>query len=145
VGTSPSICSLEYLNIYRYDGSDGTFRVQYSINKGGLHNLHVTSNGSHITGSPFLVKVQPAEASPAHSYAHGEGLTRAAAGRTAKFVVQTADVFDNPIHRGGVVISSVLEGPQKVNAKVTDDSEGYYTVEYPPTQQHGCTPQFFFV
>jgi len=113
-----------------HDHKDGTFRVQYRIGKLGPKKVDVTLDGVPISGSPFTVEVDPAVASPLHSYAHGDGLTAAVAGKEASFTIQSLDAFDNKVATGGLAINSTLDGPSKVSARVIDNKDGTYEVKY---------------
>jgi len=112
-----------------YDNKDGTYRAQYRATKSGQRTINVTVNGSPIAGSPFTAVVEPATASPTHSYVVGE-IPQGVAGQAAKFTIQTADAFGNPLTKGGVAFECTIEGPVKSTARVTDNNDGSYTAEY---------------
>eukprot|EP00003_Mantamonas_plastica_P027968 TRINITY_DN615_c0_g1_i2.p1 TRINITY_DN615_c0_g1~~TRINITY_DN615_c0_g1_i2.p1 ORF type:complete len:5058 (+),score=1379.07 TRINITY_DN615_c0_g1_i2:1102-15174(+) len=76
-------------------GNQGRFKLQFNATIAGDYQLHITTNGQTIAGSPFPVHVFPASTHSPQSLAHGAGIVTTVAGTGTSFTVQARDVFEN--------------------------------------------------
>lgn len=116
------------------DHLNGTFSISYTAVRTGSYRLNVVLNGDLVEGCPFDVTIHCAPLSPATTFAYGEGLRRAVAGRRTYFTIQAADDFANNLTVGGAQFNVLYAGPgnSKQICNVTDHADGRYTVTYRP-------------
>ena len=72
-------------------------------------------------------------ASPLHCKAQGDGLHMAAVRRAATFTIIACDEQGEKIGHGGDTFFVAIRGASRVRARVTDNEDGTYTVEYKPS------------
>jgi len=119
------------------DNGDGTYGVDYTPTVAGPHKVDVKVNDEPIDGSPFTVKVDPAEAVADFCTAEGPGLIEAQHDVDAEFTIKSYNKINEPIPVGGLKFDIDIEGPSgKVEPKVTDNENGTYGVIYKPLE-HG--------
>ncbi|XP_062316592.1 filamin-B [Osmerus eperlanus] len=106
------------------DNKDGTVTVKYAPTEGGLHEMHIKYNGTHIPESPLQFYVNNTN-SP-NVTASGPGLIYGLANKTATFTIYTEDAAE-----GGLDLA--IEGPSKAEISCVDNKDGTCTVTYLPT------------
>uniref|UniRef100_A0A8C4QEV7 Filamin C n=1 Tax=Eptatretus burgeri TaxID=7764 RepID=A0A8C4QEV7_EPTBU len=101
--------------------------VRFVPRENGTHFIEVLFNGSHITGSPFRVRIGDSVqgGDPGKVSANGAGLERGTTGAPAEFVVKTSAA-------GPGALSVTVDGPSKVQLDCSETTEGYH-VHYVPT------------
>lgn len=72
-------------------------------------------------------------ASPLHCKAQGDGLHMATVRRAATFTIIACDEQGEKIGHGGDTFFVAIRGASRVRARVTDNEDGTYTVEYKPS------------
>ena len=109
----------------------GQYAVRFVPRENGPHLIHVlvheeaTDSDRHIRGSPFRILVGKYDADPTLVAATGDGLSKAAVGQRARFLVNT-------VNAGSGALSVVIEGPSKVQLNCSEVDEGY-EFTYVPT------------
>ena len=76
------------------DSNDGRYTVTWSGTAKGYHSVHVTIDGAHVEGSPFTVRVDANELSPAHCEISGD-LSGLVAGEPATVRMHCVDRYGN--------------------------------------------------
>lgn len=120
--------------------SDGnnSYPASYTAMCGGQYQIHVTTGGRPISGSPFTVSVQKGPPDSQHCSASGEGLVRARAGEEAQFqliVRTTADeMVDLPDLADVFSELSYFDGSKEVAVSATRSEMGKYVLKYTPLQ-----------
>jgi hypothetical protein len=76
--------------------SRGQFLASYTATMSGEYTLTVLLRGSHIVGSPFPVRVEPAQVYGPASVCYGPGTTYAHTGEPAEFTIESCDRFGIP-------------------------------------------------
>uniref|UniRef100_UPI00358F87F3 filamin-C-like isoform X2 n=1 Tax=Myxine glutinosa TaxID=7769 RepID=UPI00358F87F3 len=101
--------------------------VRFVPRENGTHSIEVLFNGSHITGSPFRVRIGDSVqgGDPGKVSACGSGLERGTTGVPAEFVVNTSAA-------GPGALAVTVDGPSKVQLDCSETTEGYH-VHYVPT------------
>lgn len=80
---------------------DATFSLAYAPTSTGIYSVSVFWNGlTHISGSPFSVRVLSADVDPSSCVASGAGLSASEAGKVSSFSVSTRDRFGNAATSG---------------------------------------------
>lgn len=124
--------------------ADGTYSGTYAINTAGAYRLTVMLGPQGqlgaINGSPFPVSITArTTTAPDQSIATGAGLTSAAAGVNASFIVQARDQFGNDIPSSDASISVSFSDdsgvPLQLASSATQNqaNKGTFTVSYVPT------------
>ncbi|XP_048403876.2 filamin-B isoform X1 [Stegostoma tigrinum] len=102
------------------------YAIRFIPHENGVHSIDVKFNGSHITGSPFKVRVgepwQTGDTSLVSAY--GLGLEKGTTGVQSEFIVKTANASPGSL-------SVAIDGPSKVKMDCRDCPEGY-KVSYTP-------------
>ncbi|XP_067854900.1 filamin-B isoform X1 [Heptranchias perlo] len=111
------------------------YAIRFIPHENGVHSIDVKFNGSHITGSPFKVRVgEPGQAGdPSLVSAYGLGLEKGTTGIQSEFVVKTANASPG-------ALTVAIDGPSKVKMDCQDCPEGYkvlYTPMAPGEYQIG--------
>jgi hypothetical protein len=108
----------------------GAYISRFAPTKSGRYTLKVLLNGVEVAGSPAVATIEPAETSAAHCLLKGKGLQQAKAGVESGFEIYACDRFGSRRENGGDTFRVVLDGPTKVQAKVSDCGFGNYVVMY---------------
>eukprot|EP00062_Callorhinchus_milii_P024180 gi/632983815/ref/XP_007908833.1/ PREDICTED: filamin-B [Callorhinchus milii] len=111
------------------------YAIRFIPHENGIHTIDVKFNGSHITGSPFKVRVgEPGQTGePGLVSAYGIGLEKGTTGTQSEFTVKTTNASP-----GSLAVA--IEGPSKVKMDCQECSEGYkvlYTPMAPGDYQIG--------
>lgn len=117
------------------DNGDGTYSVEYQVEKPGVYNVNVDLHGEPIKDSPFHPKIKwSCDAN--RSYAEGEGITdgKVFDNKPAQFTIHAVDHEGNPRLDGGDPFVVQIGGPQEPNIphEIVDNHDGTYTVTYSP-------------
>jgi len=100
--------------------------------------VQVTLHADHIKDSPFSIEVSrnPDAIDPAHVKAFGPGLEEANTAEPAIFTIQAVNGKGENLTVGGHPFVIQILDPQskEVVAKVTDNHDGTFTVEYQPDE-----------
>eukprot|EP00010_Vexillifera_abyssalis_P008583 CAMPEP_0201543964 /NCGR_PEP_ID=MMETSP0173_2-20130828/240_1 /ASSEMBLY_ACC=CAM_ASM_000268 /TAXON_ID=218659 /ORGANISM="Vexillifera sp., Strain DIVA3 564/2" /LENGTH=875 /DNA_ID=CAMNT_0047951895 /DNA_START=37 /DNA_END=2664 /DNA_ORIENTATION=- len=116
------------------DNGDGTYSVAYTPTEKGDHTVTVQHDDTDIQGSPFTVGVKPTVVA-SDSTAEGPGLVSDENINTkpTKFTVTARDKHGDQVPEGDSPFEVAITGPNgPVDAKVTDNGDGTYDVEYTP-------------
>jgi filamin len=123
------------------DNRDGTYSVTYDPKEPGIHTVDVVVRNKflpmyydHIKDSPFKVKID-AGTDAGQSIAFGPGLQDGIPDTLpTHFTIQAKDRHGNNMKRGGDPFEVKIQGPKgTVDAKLTDNNDGTYTVDYSPS------------
>ncbi|XP_060691621.1 filamin-B isoform X1 [Hemiscyllium ocellatum] len=111
------------------------YAIRFIPHENGVHSIDVKFNGSHITGSPFKVRVgEPGQTGDTSLVsAYGLGLEKGTTGVQSEFIVKTANASPGSL-------SVAIDGPSKVKMDCRDCPEGYkvlYTPMAPGDYQIG--------
>jgi filamin len=124
------------------DNHDGTYTVNYQPVDPGDHRVDVILRNKvpvyydHIKDSPYFVPIQPGT-DAANSLVWGPGLEDVYDTKPAEFFIKARDRDGNDMGKGGDPFEVQVVGPNgDVPAKVADNNDGTYTVNYQPTD-HG--------
>jgi len=122
------------------DNHDGTFTVTYQPPEPGRYKIDVVLRHSqlhlfytHIKDSPFHVNIE-AGSDAIKSIAFGPGLEDGVTDQLpTTFTIQARDKNGNDMKKGGDPFDVKINGPNgPVPAKVKDNDDGTYTVDYKP-------------
>lgn len=108
------------------DYDNGTYRVEYLVQKSGDFKVHATLHGQNLRGSPYSLLVAPAEVLPVRCEARGVGIRDCIAGEDAKFTIVARDEFKNQLQAGGCKFDVSVRGPVNMTAQVRDMRNGLY-------------------
>ncbi|CAL8338413.1 unnamed protein product [Merluccius merluccius] len=102
------------------------YAVRFIPRENGIHNVHVTFNGTHIPGSPFKVRVgEPGQTGdPGLVSAYGTGLEKGTTGSQSEFII-------NNRAAGPGALAVTIEGPSKVKMDCQEVPEGYRVLYTP--------------
>ena len=107
----------------------GTAGATFTMTKAGLFDMHVSLRRQPVAGSPFCVRVLPADAWAAASYLEPAGdAARATAGQRRSLKVVTHDRWANKCARGGAALR--VEASQGIHAEADDLGDGSYRVSW---------------
>jgi len=117
------------------DHNDGSYELQFCINKCGTYTINMSVNSEDISpsspSSQSLIHIIPASVCGRHCDARGSGLSRGSViGCAASFIITARDEFDNVVQHGGECFDVSIEGPSSITAIVDDNRDGTYTVTY---------------
>jgi len=122
------------------DNRDGTFTATYQPVEPGIHTVDVILRHkqfplfyNHIKESPFKVPIE-AGADAIKSIAFGPGLEDGNDDQhDTTFTIQAKDRNGNNMDKGGDPFDVKIHGPNgPVDAKIKDNDDGTYTVDYKP-------------
>lgn len=123
------------------DNGDGTYSVVYKAAVPGVHAVHVDLHNPRtplfydpIKSSPYRVVIEPG-LDPTKSICFGPGLERGVCDtKPTSFTVKARDCLGQDMKKGGLPIEAKVTDPTggAVPAKVTDNGDGTYTVDYAP-------------
>ncbi|KYQ96878.1 gelation factor [Tieghemostelium lacteum] len=114
------------------DNGDGTYDVDFTATEPGDYTINLTLDGDNVNGFPKVVTIKPVAVSE-NSYAHGPGLIEAYDNATAEFTIFAVDKNGQARKDGGDPFVVQITGPQgNVEAKLHDNSDGTYLVQYDP-------------
>jgi len=123
------------------DNKNGTYDVKYQASKVGVHNIViglknpvVPTQWEHIKDSPFNVNISQGT-SPDKSLVYGPGVEDNAPqdNLPTNFTIESRDRDGNKVPRGGDNYVVDIQGPNgPVPAKIKDNGDGSYNVEYSP-------------
>ncbi len=119
------------------DNGDGTYRVEYTPKHSGPTTVTVTlGDEGHVAESPYHIEVQP-KVDASKTLCHGPGLEDGILDtQPTHFMIETRDQDNKPLHKKGANQPFVVDvkGPNgKVPARITDNKDGTYRVDYEPT------------
>lgn len=115
------------------DNNNGTYDGSYTATVPQDYTVVIQLDGTDIKNSPFAVKVDGSD--PKESNAYGPGLEGGKVGQPAQFKIQGRNKQGEPVTQGGDDFTVKVEGPNgPVDAKLVDNNDGSYEVEYNPTQ-----------
>jgi len=123
------------------DNNDGTFAVSYQPKEAGVHVVDVVLRQKHtplfydhIKDSPFSVPVE-AGTDSGQSIAFGPGLEdKVEDTLPTSFTIQARDKDGKDMKKGGDPFVVKIDGPKgPIEAKVSDNGDGTYNVDYQPT------------
>jgi hypothetical protein len=124
------------------DNQDGTYTVNYQAVDPGDHKVDVILHTKkplyydHIKDSPYYVPIEPGT-DAANSLVWGPGLEDVYETKPAEFYIKARDRDGNDMGKGGDPFEVQVVGPHAdVPAKIVDNDDGTYTVNYSPTE-HG--------
>mmetsp|Transcript_11952 Transcript_11952/g.33648 ORF Transcript_11952/g.33648 Transcript_11952/m.33648 type:complete len:637 (+) Transcript_11952:104-2014(+) len=111
------------------DNGDGTYSSSYNPAKSGNHKVQIAYSGADISGSPFTVLMEGANAG--NTWADGPGLAGGKTGRDLPFTIHGVDADGNNCSEGGEPYEVNISGPDgNVEPKVTDNGDGTVGVVY---------------
>jgi filamin len=110
------------------DKGDGTYEGGYVPPHPGFYTVAITLKGEHIQGSPFHPLIEQGNAG--NSYAEGPGLHGGKTDHVLPFKITAVDPDGGKVKTGGDPFEVKIHGPEQVNAKVRDNGDGTYDVEY---------------
>jgi hypothetical protein len=124
--------------------SDGnnSYPASYTAMCGGQYQIHVTTGGRPVSGSPFTVSVQKGPPDSQHCSASGEGLVRARAGEEAKFqliVRTTADELVDLDDMKDLHSDLMAEGGELMVVAANRSEIGKYVLKYTPERAGPCS------
>jgi hypothetical protein len=136
-GGMPFTATLEnedYLyNVQVLDNNDGTYSSTYAISAPGDYSLALKLNDEHhIFGSPFAVRVSPANADARQCVARGDGLIIAKSMETSYFVIEARDKLGNMRNVGNDPFEVSVAGPSILKG-LQDNSDGTYSCAFEVT------------
>jgi len=111
------------------DNGDGTYTVDYKINKIGNHTLNIKVGDQLIKGAPFNVRVDPGAVSIENTEVHF--LDHARAGLSVG-TVHLLDEHRNTRLTGGDQVVAVCKPISGFAVTAHDNGDGSYAVIYPP-------------
>jgi len=112
-----------------FDNQDGTYSVNYNIDKAGDYQLDLKLGNALIKDAPFKLRVNPAETSVENAEVNWLG--NPIAGLTGG-TVQLRDQFMNLQFKGGDrVVAEFLPG-SPVHVTAVEKGDGTYDIVYPP-------------
>jgi len=114
------------------DRGTGSYVVISSTTVSGIYSLGVLLADSHIRGSPYSVRIWPAQISPLHCTVHGFAVGTAGEPRT--FEIRARDRFSNvqiysPIN-GRDLFNVKMLGPVGYESQISDLLNSSYIVRY---------------
>ena len=122
------------------DNGDGTFTLEYTVTQAGRYVLAVllkaSGNGgtlTHISGSPFNVRIVPAASSARGSRLVGQGLSLVVAGQEGSFTIEARDGYGNlQTYRpsSSVPFGVVLTGPSTRVCSIRDFEDSSFVAIY---------------
>jgi filamin len=114
------------------DNGDGSYDVEFILNKPGTNDISVTVNGEHVTGSPYTVIVEPEIYAP-NSNATFEGCKVKYDNCTVTFNLDPVDKFGNPANMPTNMVTVVLdENNQPVDTKLVEIKDQSFTASFKP-------------
>jgi filamin len=117
------------------DNNDGTYSVEYQVEKPGKYTVNVDLHGEPIKDAPFHPTIKWSCAA-GQTYADGEGVTdgKVFDNKPAQFTIHAVDHEGNPRVDGGDPFVVKIGGPQEPNIPhdIVDNNDGTYTVTYSP-------------
>jgi len=115
------------------DNKDGTYSVQYQVEKPGEYTINVDLHGDPIKDSPFHPKIKWSCDSN-NTYAEGPGIEdgKVKDNSPSHFTIHAMDHEGKPRVDGGDPFVVKIGGPQEPNipADVVDNGDGTYSVTY---------------
>ena len=101
-------------------------KISYSVSLAGVYLLHVRlrQQAMPLTGSPFLLKVEPDEPYGPSTVLDGSGFGEA--GEWNVFMIQAKDRVGNSVTKGGCQILCSISGGEEVQTNVVDKLDGRY-------------------
>jgi filamin len=118
------------------DNKDGTYYVEYEPTLAGPHKVEVTLNSLPISGSPWDIVVERSDTDPDPSQfdVFGPGLEGGDTANICTFTVVTKNKHGQPLNAPGApVFSEVFDkAGNEIPAKVIDNQDGTFTVNYQP-------------
>jgi hypothetical protein len=114
--------------------------VAYNVTKAGSYLLHLRLNDQSILGSPFALRISPAEPAPSRTVVRGNGKRVSSVDSKASFEVLLHDRFDNLVTVPGEKLFTRLVGNQRREEEAerflipacVDQLNGRYLCEYIP-------------
>ena len=98
------------------NNNDGSYSVNYLVTIAGMIQASVLKGTVHISGSPYVIRVQPASLSPQASVVSLGPMSRAAvAGTDATILILAKDEYLNAIPDGWDLFSINVDGPIKMS------------------------------
>lgn len=125
--------------VEKKDNNDGSHSVVYKPLDVGTYNVEINLEGKPVANSPYKVNAEAPEGSAywENTYAEGPGLEDGnTTAEPTHYTIHTVDNKGNPCKQGGSPIDVDIVGPDGdvVDADVTDNNDGTYTVKYHPTE-----------
>jgi len=111
------------------DNGDGTYTVDYKINKTGNHQLNLKVGDEHIKGAPFNIRVDPGAVSIENTEVKLDLIARAGLSCGS---VHLLDEHHNTRLTGGDQVIAVCKPISQVSVAAHDNGDGSYAVVYPP-------------
>jgi filamin len=122
------------------NNEDGTYTITYLPNGSGKHKINIKANDEPLKGSPFIVDVRP---SPDNNKTTVKNLNKnPICGEKTKFLIDAKDSngkpfiskrdFDGETREKPNDFEVLIDGPSKIDPKITPNGDGTYTVEYVP-------------
>ena len=123
------------------DHGDGTYTAKYTPKHSGPTTINVTldqdDEKKHVADSPYKIDVQQ-KVDASKTLVHGPGLEDGILDtQPTYFDIETRDQDGKPLGEkgAGAPFKVDIDGPDgKIPAKVTDNGDGTYHVEYEPTK-----------
>jgi len=120
------------------DNGDGTHSVSYKPVDYGEHTVAVTLNGAPVAKSPYTVVAKRPAGYPSaqHCYAEGPGLQGGNTAEPGVFTIHAIDENGNKVTppANPFLVTVTAPNGDDLDAKVTDNKDGTYGVEYQATQ-----------
>lgn len=111
------------------DNGDGTYTVDYQINKIGNSTLNLKIGDEFIKGAPFTVRVDPGDVSVENTEVDLQTIGRAG---LSIGVVHLQDEHHNTRLGGGDQVLAVCKPVSQVSVAAHDNGDGSYNIIYPP-------------
>lgn len=112
-----------------FDNQDGTYSVNYNLDKAGDYQLDLKLAGESIKDAPFKLHVNPGETSVENAEVNWLG--NPIAGLTGG-TVQLRDQFMNLQFKGGDKVHAEFLPESPLHVSAVDKGDGTYDIVYPP-------------
>eukprot|EP01091_Cochliopodium_minus_P012945 TRINITY_DN4047_c0_g1_i1.p1 TRINITY_DN4047_c0_g1~~TRINITY_DN4047_c0_g1_i1.p1 ORF type:complete len:808 (-),score=178.95 TRINITY_DN4047_c0_g1_i1:23-2284(-) len=123
--------SKEQFNYSVTDYNNGSYWVRIECFVAQGDKIGVLLNGEGIKGSPFSISISSSVASSNYSTASGDGLHGGISGDDQQFEVHLFDQYGN-IVMSDTNVTVQIGGEAEIQAKVGNNMNGVYTVDYKP-------------
>ena len=105
------------------------FVAKYTVTKASIYKLTIKNAGTNIPGSPWILRVVPAEVVTAKCFVEGPKTKTMSAGQGKEFVLQTVDAFGNKITTGAKAFQWTVSGSVSSRGVAIDRFDGTYAVQ----------------
>eukprot|EP00004_Rigifila_ramosa_P028594 TRINITY_DN974_c0_g1_i1.p1 TRINITY_DN974_c0_g1~~TRINITY_DN974_c0_g1_i1.p1 ORF type:complete len:2810 (-),score=593.72 TRINITY_DN974_c0_g1_i1:44-8227(-) len=116
-----------FINATLTSAAAGFYSINLTPTLAGNFTVSIRIGGNHVSGSPFLLQVQPAAFSPTSALLYGPGLSGGRAGDVLQLFVQARDAYSNNcvFPPGTVLQTTVFPTPALSITSLSSDSQIY--------------------